>query len=134
MDIISLIFLILGIFFIIMISLGLHKDKMKHPERKSDYVSVFMIYLVGILYILGAVTGYIWIIVFLTTIMLLIFTRFYFEKKYSYSDSDIKEKIPKKYEKTFNLTAKLNKVIGICLVCLILIFFAIIICAIIFLR
>ena len=113
MGIISIGFLILGIFFIIMTSLGLHKDKRKHPERESDYVSVFVMYLVGILYILGAVTGYIGIIIFLTTIMLLIFTRSYFKKKYSYSDSDIKEKIPKKYEKTFNVTVKHNKIMNI---------------------
>ena len=114
-----------------MISLVLHKDKIKHPERKPDYLFVFMIYLAGVLYILGAVTGYIGIVVFLTTMMLLIFTRFYVKKKYPYSDSDIKEKIPKKYEKAFNVTAKLNKIIGICFVCIILISFAIVICAII---
>ena len=97
MDVISIIFLILGIFFIIMISLGLHKDKKEHPERKVDYVFVFIIYLVGVLYILGAFTGYIGIIVFLTTIILPIFIHFYVKKKYPYSDSNMKEKIPKNY-------------------------------------
>ena len=133
MDIISIFFLISGIFFIIMLSLGLYIDKRNHPERESDYVSIFVMYLTGILYILGAVTCYIGIIVFLTIIMLLIFSRFYYKKKYHYSDSDIKEKIPKKYEKAFNVTAKLKKIVNICFVCFILIY-PIIICVIIFSR
>ncbi|MCZ3365439.1 MULTISPECIES: hypothetical protein [Methanobacterium] len=92
MSIFSLSFLILGIIFIILPSFALLEYKRKFPERKLENKSAFLMYPVGILYILGSITGYIWIIFPLTMIALLISLRldiYYHKKKYSSSDSDI---------------------------------------------
>lgn len=124
MNILSIIFLIFGIFIIIGCSLALRSDKRKYPERKPDYMLAFMAYFLGILCILGAITGYIKIILLLGTILGIIFFHLYFKKKYPYSNSDIKKNIPEKYEKAFNITIWLNKIVNISFVFLILIIFA----------
>ena len=92
MSIFSLSFLILGIIFIFLPSFALLEYKRKFPERKIKNKSTFLMYPVGILYILGSITGYIWIIFPLTMIALLIslcLDIYYHKKKYSSSDSDI---------------------------------------------
>lgn len=91
MSIFSLSFLILGIIFIILPTYALLEYKRKFPERKIENKSAFLMYPVGILYILGSITGYIWIIVPLIIITLPIFSRLYiyYKKKYPSSDSDI---------------------------------------------
>ena len=90
MNIFSLTFLILGIISIILPSWALLDYKRKFPGRKIENKEAFVMYPVGILYILGSITGYL-IIALLTIIALFIYIRLdnYHKKKDSSSDSDI---------------------------------------------
>ena len=87
MDIFTIGSLIFGIFVIIGGIYALYYEKRKCPERKTGYILVFVIYLLGILLIVGAITGY--NVIGLACIFLIIFFHLYYKKKYLSSDSDI---------------------------------------------
>ncbi|WP_414469163.1 hypothetical protein [Methanobacterium sp. ACI-7] len=76
MDLENLIVLILGICTIIGYSLVSYYYKQKYPEREFNYKLAFVVYLLGILYIIGAITDFIGVAVLLTLVIFLVFQLF----------------------------------------------------------
>jgi len=93
-------FLIFGIFFIFAasnayIKIFYHK-KPKYPQ--VHHMTIFLLYCLGIIYILSAVTNIIALSILGTPILLLLFI-WYRKRKYPSYELDIKEKYPEKYAK-----------------------------------
>ena len=63
------IFLIIGISEIIIITLLNFYYKRKCPEKELDYISDLITYLMGILLIIGAITGSIWFMLLLVLLL-----------------------------------------------------------------
>lgn len=118
MDIYTIIFLILGLFFIFGASNGyirlIYHKKSKYPKYpKLEHIIIFGWYLIGILFILGAITGYIWLAALLSFIIFISYY-LYRKRKYPSLDLDIKEEHPKyaKINASFGIWAKIAFIIS----------------------
>ncbi len=80
MEIIDIIFLIVGILIIIGNSLLIFRCKQKYPAEKLDYTSYLLIYFIGIIIVIGAITGLMRLLALLMLISGFIF-RIYLSKK-----------------------------------------------------
>jgi flagellar biosynthesis protein FlhB len=69
MGIINTISLIIGIFEIITVTLIIFYCKRKLPEKEFNYISYLITYLMGILLIIGAITGSIWFMLLLVLLL-----------------------------------------------------------------
>ncbi len=100
MSILSIPFLIIGIIIIILasyVSVKLFYNN-KPNYAKLQMISIFLMYILGILYILGAITNYIGLVLILTLIIVIIFGS-YREWKYPSYELYVKKEYPKYYEK-----------------------------------
>ena len=114
MNIAVISFLIFGIFFIFAavnayIKIFYHK-KPKYPQ--VHYMTIFMLFSLGIMYILSAITSIIAIAILGTPVLILLYS-WYRKRKYSSYKSyelDIKEKYPEKYAKIKAPISTRNKI------------------------
>ena len=113
MDIISIIFLILGIFFIFLASYFYIKVFYHNkPEyARLQYITIFMVYIIGILNVLCAIIDHVGVAILLMLIMVTLFP-LYRKRKFPSYESDVKERYPEIYAKHTQVSIK-NKILRV---------------------
>ena len=77
----NLLFLVFGVILIAGTGLIILIYKIKHPEEDLNYKTSVILCLLGLLFIIGAITGYTGLIIMTMSIFIILF-RWYGEKKY----------------------------------------------------
>lgn len=113
MNIYSICFLIFGIFFIFLASYSYIKlfYHNKPEYARLQYIAIFMVYAIGILYVLCAIIDHVGVAI-LSMLIMVNLLPLYRKRKFSPYESDFKEKYPEIYAKNTQVSIK-NKILRI---------------------